>query len=243
MSIDSSSYVRNKDRVLKHLKANADGSLTVTGELKLHVPYRFIDKGLLEIKDRVRVLGCYALIAEDKYFCSDDVTTLFETAPTEINDIIVDDEAYVEMVYTPGDKFLVSTSMLKDNDLVYVVGSEITGNGKIPWYFSKWDLVNINPNYEFYNGLGLHTDLAIYEMLASLMMRNPKNLETPYRVGMKSIMDFKTNPPTIVGINKVDVVVSGTLAKLGGPYLSPSITGALNSESTNLSNMEYLMRV
>lgn len=242
MSIDSSRFKRNLSRVSKALRKEPDGSVTVLEDVALYVPYRFYDKNLLSVKDTVRVLGCYGLVVEDKYFASDNTTCMFDTDPSRVNDVIIDDEAYVELLYEKGDKLLKQPDMLADKDLVYIVGQEVVNNGKVPWYFSYWDIVTLNLNFETQNGMKLRTDMAIYELLVSLMQRNPKDLAKPYRVGLKSNLDFVNNPPVLVGINKVDVIVSGTLAKLGGPYLSASITGALNAESTSISSMEYLLR-
>lgn len=242
MSITTADYTRNVSRVKKALKEHSDGTVVALEPLSLFVPFRFIDKNLLQVKDTVKVLGCYGIVVAEKYFASDNTTCLFETEPSRVNDVVMDDEAYVELVYEPGDKILAQPAMLADKDLVYVVGQEIINNGKVPWYFTFWDIVTLNLNFEQQNGMRLLTDMAIYELFVSLMQRNPKDLTKPYRVGLKSNLDFVNNPPVLVGINKVDVIVSGTLAKLGGPYLSASITGALNSEPTNISQMEYLLR-
>lgn len=242
MSIDSSKFVKDVAKVKKVLRKNEDGSVTALSSISMLVPYRYTSKNLLIIKDTVKVLGCYALVLDDKYYAMDNNTCLFDTEPTTINNIIVDDEAYVELVFDKGDKVISNPQQLADKDLVYVVGQEVLNNGKVPWFFSYDDIVTLNLNFEKYNGFRLFTDMAIYELFVSLMQRDPKNIELPYRVGVKAPTDFATNPPVIVGINKVDIVVSGTMARLGGPYLSASITGGLNAESTNLSNMEYLLR-
>jgi len=243
MSIDSKQYVKNVNKVKGCLKKLKDGGVVATAPLKMHLPQRLEEKGAVKITDTVTVVASYALIAEDKYYAMDNGTVPFQTEPTEINRIEVDGLPYIELVYEADDRVQSRPWGLKDKQMVAPINGEFMGNGNIPWYFEPSDLVSLSLNFERYNSVNLKTDMAIYEIIVSLMMRSPKDANVPYRDFVKSQEGFTNNPPEIVGVNQVDLIVNGTMAKLGGPYLNGSITGALNVQSESVSEIEYIQRV
>lgn len=240
MSIESSQFVKNVDKVKALIRKNGSGAVVANGPLKLYVPARFEQKNLVVIKDKIRVLACFALVVEDKYYAADNGTVMIETQPTHVNRLQIDEEDYIEFVYEKGDLILVDPSGLKDKDAVHPIGKEILGNGRVPWYLEVSDIVTLNPNFERYNSVNLATDLAIYELMVSLMMRDPQDVNQPYRTSKAAKVG---EAPTIVGTSQVELIVHGTMAKLGGPYLNGNITGALQTESESISEIEYLQRI
>lgn len=243
MKRQASQYRKDVAKVSAALRENKDGSVTVLKPLVLQVPFRYQEKKFLDISDRVRVLGAYALIVDDKYFAVDSATAMFETSPTKIQEVSVDDEPFFELVYEKGDLLLVSNDVLIDKELVYPISTEFYSNGRLPWFYNPTELLAIYPNLEEFNGVNLATDMAAYGILLSMMLRDPNDINRPFRVGIKSKQDLQNKRPVIVGMNKVDLIVNGTLAKLSGPYLNANITGALNVESTELSEMEEMLRI
>lgn len=243
MAFTKNQFTKNVSKVLGALRKNKDGSVTVLKPLTLHVPQKFQTKKFIDISDRVKVLASYALVLENKYFAMDSATTMFETNPSMINNIIVDDEPYFELVYEPNDLLVVKDDVLIDKELVYPVSTEFFSNGRLPWYFESEEIIAIYPNLEQFNGVDLRSNMTVYSILLSMMQRNPKDINLPFRTAITTKDSIGKLNPIHVGMNKVDLIVTGTLAKLGGPYLNPSITAALNVESTELSETEWLLRV
>lgn len=220
-----------------------DGKEIITKKgCKVYIPVRFEEQGLATIGTNTTMLGFFPIVLDDGSYAVSSALTMVRTKPDEINNIKIEDEGYLELVYYAGSSVIANTEVLQDANLLFLTWDEFISKGKIPWYLNYEDLGKIYENSKHYTGVTLGANRVILELIASVIARDPKNLNSHYRHVVKSIGDLTAYPPTVVKLNSVTYGASNTTAKLIGAYWEEGVTSALINPSQKNEAIEDLLR-
>ncbi len=239
--MDISKLKRDATKVHKDLTVTGTTIVTKRG-CKVYIPARYEEQGLATLGTETSILGFFAIVYDDGTYGVSTAITIVKTAPDEINTIKIEDEGYIELVYNPGSTVISNTSVLKDENLLFLTWDEFISKGKIPWFLNYEDLGKIYALSAQYTGITLGANHAILELIAAVISRDPAKLQSHYRHIIKSKKDLLTNPPVIIKLNSVTYGATNTTAKLIGGYYDEGVNSALINPSQKKEAIEDLLR-
>lgn len=239
--MDITKLVRDANQVRSALQELSDGRLVALKEVKMYVPYRFVEHDLAYIGIDNYTVGIYALTVDDHYYCVSSVCAMVNIDPSNINVVKINDDDYYEFVFNPGATVLKSTSLVKADILVYKIYDEIFSKAAIPWYLSYDDLGKLFDTARYHAGANIGANQEITELIVSIIARNPKDRTKYYRTVINTLADLKTNPPCYIPLRSVTYAATNTTNKLAGSYMQLGIVSALVSPSTRVERLESLL--
>lgn len=240
--MDISTLVRKPEMVHAILKQMPDGSVMTTKPCKVHIPVRFEEKDLASISNRVSTIGIIAIIVDDKYYAISVTPSYIRLEPTYVNKIKIGDVGYYELQFEEGSTVFTSTDLVKQDVLTYYIYNEIIAGGKVPWYLQYSDIIRLFDNSYKFTGAKVGANLAIMDMVACTICRDPKDVTKFYRHQYKNITQEVTDPPEILPLRNVSYGASNTTAKLLGSYFSDGMTSALIYPSERTEKIEEQLR-
>lgn len=235
-------YIRDPEKVRAACKEGNDGSIIALKPSKIVVPERFVEKQLLVIGADTYVLGCFAQIVDDKYYAVFLGVAMFHTEPTSIATVKYNGDAYLEMSYDKGARILVSQEVLQDNILAYRVYDEMISKGHMPWYLGYDDRVKLLFTANKLAGMELLSNHAMLELNAAAVSRDPSNINQYYRHVVKDYEDLIKRPPLGIPLMSVSYGTTNTVSRIMGSYFQQGLDSSLVNPSTQVENIEQLLR-
>lgn len=240
--MDVTKLIRDPSKVHAALKDVEDGSTIAVKPVKIYVPKRFLDKRLAVIGQEYRILAFYAMVVDDKYWAYSDAIGFLEIEPSNVNDVIIDEDTYLEFEFEVGDRVFKTTDMLVDDTMCYRVYDEFIAQGHTPWYMGAEEDAGIMDTASYHADANLQTNRAIFEMITSSRARDKNDRAKYYRHTVKSTTDFTTRPPELIQLRDVTYGASSTVAKMVGPYFKDTIASAVVTPSTRVEGIEQHLR-
>lgn len=239
--MNSSSFTRSKARL--------DGALKKAGEcliamepLRIHVPARFAESGLIVIEDVTYVLGYAAIITEDNYYASATVSSMWRTEPDRVGQVVIDDLPYIELSYNKGSKVIASIHLVMVDNLIHRIWTEMYGKAKVPWYYNYEDIVTLFYNTGKYNGVTLGYDAAILEYVGAQLCRDPDNTVKYFRQRKDAKEMFVSKPPVLIGHRNVALSATNVSSRIAGSYSDSGLTVSLVNPSERAERIETMLR-
>ncbi|WP_257291518.1 hypothetical protein [Endozoicomonas sp. ONNA1] len=240
--MDIQKLKRDPKKIKSILKRHNDGSYTLTQACKVVVPKIFEEKGLVTLGGDISITAIYAIIVEDKYYSISNICARHGTQPESIESTLINDSAYLVLHYDAGSTLITNEALVKLDQLVYTVYDTIIDKGRVPWYLGYNDLASLFDTAHHLAGAKLNVDHSVYEMLAAVIARSPKDRAKYYRHTLKSEQDFEKQPPDYIALRNVQYGASNTTAKLMGSYLDDGLSSALINPSERNEPIEDLLR-
>lgn len=237
--MDIQSLVRDADYVFSTLRELEDESLVATKETKIYFPARFVEQGLASVDIETNVIGIFPIVVDGKYSVF-SVCAMVRFDPVEISTLMIGNEEYYEMLFTPGATIMPNINVAAVDTLVYRIYNEFIAKGRVPWYMSyEQDMMRIFDTASEYAGAGIGQEHEITELLLTITGRNPANLNESYRLVAGEIPD----PPRYISLKTVEYSSTNAFNKLGGANFNRGVIGALVSPSVIPERSETLLRL
>jgi hypothetical protein len=131
---------------------------------------------------------------------------------------------------------MVNLNLVKINTLLILIYNDFLSKGNIPWYMDYDDISQLFETSSLHAGASLNADMAMFELLVSIIARQKKDKRFHYR------HDNATYRPAWVGLSSVAFQATNTFAKLSGGYFNEGLTSALVTPSTTNESIETLIR-
>lgn len=228
---------RNPERLQQAIKLV--GKRRVAMEpLRMYFPTRWVERNLAVIEEIITVLGYVAFVTDDGAIAVTMVSGFFRTEPDRISNEVIEGETYTVFWYNKGSNVIVSNDIVKIDNLVHPIYSELEGKGRIPGYFLYADRARFFANIPYYNGVDKQGNPAIWSYLSASASRDPDNPSHYYRHRRTPLKDQFDHPPVTVGLNLVSYHASSLFGKQGGSYYDAGTTSALANPSTRAARME-----
>lgn len=208
-------------------------------EIKLYVPTRFRDKGLIMISSDVFVLGCHLLVVDDTKFAITNIPGMMRVAPDDINDVSIDGVSHLELVFLPGSVIYVNKQIVKNDKLLYHIYNEMLSRGNIPVYLDYLDRGRLFDYAQEFGGAKLANSISILHLLISLVSRDPNDLNKFFRqvTDGKDMQNLATLP-----IRSVTHGSSNAVGRIMSGHFSDKTTAALVNQSHEEENIEHILR-
>ena len=236
--MDINPLTRNKDKINASLVTHGDGTVSSKTETMITIPSFWEEKGLFIRGDTLMVAAICPIII-DKYYGILNTLSMIATDPESVTTVTIDDDDYILLNYTAGDRILSRPDVVIDDGLPYKVFDAFIDKGKIPWYLSYEDIGKLMDSSHTFAGLNFNVDHAIFEMVASLITRSANDRSKFYR---HSASKSTTAKYTFIPMRSVQYGASNTTAKLIGAYWSDGLTSALVHPSERKELIEDLLR-
>lgn len=239
--MDYTTLKRDARAVRSVLKIQTDGSMITTAPLKVVFPKHYLEGGMGSIDDTINVVGFMAMIVGDMYEC-ETVPSIMKFSPDETNVVSYDETQYMELSWSPGSVVCPTTDLVQQDLLLFLLFDEIVAKGRVPWYMSITDQVNMFDLDKYYTGTGLGANHMVYENTVASRARVVSNRSSYWKETLVKQSDFDNIPADIIPQFSVAYGATNTNARLSGSYFSEGSTSALVNPSTRSENIEDILR-
>lgn len=230
-------FKRDASVIHNALKQVGDKVIT-TKDLKIYIPYRFIDKGLAIISSNIYILGVHMITVGDKFgICN--IPGLMKVTPDDMNDVNIDNVRHSELSFMAGSVVYDNIHIVKQDKLLYHLYNEMLSRGNVPVYLDYLDRGRLFDYAVDFGGAKLAGSISILHLLISLVSRDPKDLTRFFRQSTdgKDMTNLTTVP-----IRSVTHGASNAASRVTGGHFSDKITAALINHTHEEENIEHILR-
>lgn len=230
----------DKVKLDKNMKFEADGSIRYMGtkNLNIVIPMYYEKDQMLKIGSDLISLGIFSFWYEgeqDKGLLF--LPALLTMCPSTVVYQKVNGEDQVFASFSKGDLFLKSRKLVKTEYIAFILFNYYVDKNHIPELVSYDDLATIFQRIAQVTGSKISKfNNAAFEILMAHTARSADNIAVPYR-----LTDMKKKY-IHVKLGDMAHITTTVTAKLISGYLQGSITTAINSEVTNESTLEEILR-
>lgn len=236
-AIDISKWKRNPSKIQSYFNTNKD-VVTVTADLEVYFPERYITRELAFLDTDVRVISLYCIKDKQDNYAITRAPIFVRLTPSNIEEIKLEDSLknYRVLTFPKGTVYTPNVNCIVRDNFVYNLFDEFYLKGNIPFYLEYTDLPEIFAEAKAYTNTGIGEDLLAYEFISSVVTRVKKD-KTKY------IRHSKDKHDTVyVGLNDIYFSYNNTGAKLFGNYLTYGINSAIIDKEEKTSDSTKLLR-
>lgn len=214
-----------------------EDTLVFTGNnLKVYVPSKYKDREMLIIEDYVKMLAIFSMKINDIHEYGLLLPNIIKSAPSTVSRTNIDNIDYYVLEYFNGDKFLLSTTVLKESFIAPLMYQEFISLGNLPAFLTYDTTALLFDTAEKMCDINLRTPHTVFEMMYAHLFRDPDNLYKKYRFTDKS------KKPAFIGTSDVSFGPESTTSKIIGAYFADGINSALVNASDQQYRLEDLLR-
>lgn len=241
--MDVHQLIRDRDRVRSALTKTEDGVVMASRDVHIHIPERYLTKGLAEVSSNSSTLGIFGMIVDDRYYATSLAITSLPIRPTTITTIKIDGDVYVDFFFEAGSVVFPDTQVIINDQLLYSVFDEFFAKGHIPWFIEyQHDLSDIFDSAKQFAGYDFGRNHVILEIIAASVIRVKGNLNRYYRHAIQKQSDLSHQTPEIIPLRSISYGATNTISKLVGSYFGDGLTSALVNPSDRLEKIEETLR-
>lgn len=242
--MDLKQYKRDGAKIHACLLEQSDGhQIIAKRDVKIYIPTRFRDKNLATIGSDIFILGIYLITTEDesgKYYAVEVTDAMMQIEPSNVNTVTLNGTEMFEFEFFKGDVVVSNTQLVQNAKLLYYIFEEFVGKGNVPPYMNYIDMCRTFSTATKHAGVVLSSTPTILEMLISMIGRDPKAPMTYFRQ-ITNGKDFDN--VLFVPLRSPIFGATNATAKLLGAYPNDAMTSILVTESTNVEDIETILRV
>ena len=212
---------RNPDIFKTYFSASKDNVITKEN-ISVMFPSRYINKQVAALGNTVNVLAIYAILDDYNNYCVVNTPIIQTLAPAVIADTNIDGIDYKILYFNKNDIFLTTNTLIVRDSVIHPVVEEFFLQGKIPWFLNYNDLASMFIESKKYTGNGVGLDPLPFELLTSIVSRNPDDKKEYYRT-----CSSKHSVPYYIGLNNPFYSFNNTGAKLIGNRFGTGLNTAI----------------
>ena len=216
---------------------NKLGSIIFIGkELKLQIPMRYSTySGCLVIENTVFSLAIFNM----KIGGTERLFFLPAVIEIEFSDMEIqtyDNKQYLELILQKGDRFMISSDVIANQALGYIIFYEFVQLGNYPKGITYENIGRLLDPLKEYLNISFGVDPVVVEIMFSQLHRDKKDLSKLYR-----LTNMATEPYRIP-MRDVAHAARSTTGRLVGNYLSGAIDSVIVNKSDSSSEIEDILR-
>lgn len=232
---------RNKDAVFAALHKGSDGSLMAKEPLNIIFPARYEESDLAFLEGNVYVLGIFA-IQVGNHYAVNNMPAKVRLFPSEITTFKHNDQEYYNLSFDKGGIVTDNINVVTENTLGYYIYRYFIALGRVPFYMNAMDMVTLFHRMREYTTVEYGVNHAVCEMIVSMIMRDPENIQKYWRQSIHSVQDLTNKKPDFVPLRDIPHGARNTTAKLLGSYSDEGLNSALLHPSDTAERVETLLR-
>lgn len=225
--------LKNKFKIIKNMTITTD-------DISVMFPSRFINKGLCDIGDVVKVVGIYAVMDSHNNYSVVNTPIFQFLVPNNITDIEINDTEYKLLSFDKNSVFIPDNSLIVSDSFIYQIFEELFLNGNVPWYLDYNDLSSVFEESKKYAGSNIGNDSMAFEILSAIVSRSPIDKKIYFRQTLDKTNSG--NKPEYVGLNNIYYSFDNTGAKILGSYFGDGLVSALVDPEKKTSTTAEILR-
>jgi len=237
--MDVSGLKRDRAKIRKAYTINEDYSVTANRLIEIHIPKRFTENGMAIIGDKVTTTLVAGLVIPGECYSPWLALVDVTMAPMGVREAAINGVQYVIMEFEEGDTLIENLRYIQDPNKNYSYFMEFDLYAKLPWFMSDKDFTSLYDHAAQQSGGQMGSTPQHMRIYASLMMRDPDNLDNAYR-NSKAMLEGR--PPVIVGLNNGSMLIDGTFSLLTGGYLQDNTVAAIINPDTKVTDLEQVVK-
>lgn len=234
---------RDADKVYSVLTDEPNQPVITKAPIRLIVPVRFREIGLVQIGVQTFVYGLGALVLENKDWAILNVNAYLELGPATVEIVKHDDVEYYSFQFQAGDVLFRTKELVCHSSLLYTAIEEFVFKGKMPQY------VDYESGCRIFDSAKKHTKTTasiqhpVVEFLIGYIGRDREDRAKFIREVAKTKKDFGLDKLSWVPMRSVYWSAPSTVNKLAGAYAgSDGIVSALVNPSDRTDKIERILR-
>lgn len=227
---------RDPAYVLSNLVTTKSGKIVTKKDIKLQVPVHFEAKKLVDIGLRNYAIGYFVVIMDDKYSVMSMAAKVELSSKAMITKEKINNVEYYNFFFNAGSVFIETNKVFREATIMYNIVDELLMQGKIPWYYDYDDVGQLLCTAKEYASSNLMPIDEIGEIIASIITRDKKDRTVYYRLSEQK------EKPDYVALTSVFYSATNTVNKLCGNHFSEGVVSALVNPTTEVENVEKILR-
>lgn len=220
----------------QYFKKYKDSLIFIGKSLEVYIPVRYGQHGCLDVGESVKALAIFDMTINGNIESGMMLPAKVTMKPNNVESILRDNERYQKLTFTKDDIFIVDTHIVKDDHIAYVMFYEFIYGGNTPRFMTYDKIGFIFEVAQQVTGIKFPTNSAVFEMMTSVLHRDPKDLTKFYR-----LTDMKSDPLRIP-LRTVAHAATSTTTKIVGSYDNEGFDAALINAADVSSEIENLLR-
>lgn len=230
------SLKRNSGVIVKKITLK-DNILVAKENLKIVFPARYINRELASFENGVSVLGIWMWVDEDNNYSLSNVPGMVSLTPNNITTEIIDNKEYYICEFEKGSIISPHYRVLQVENIMYILYDEFIVKGNVPEFFNYGEVSKISDNAGKYTGSALTKYKAAFELLESIVAKDPNDPNSYYRTSEA----FDKQNPEYVGLSNVFRSIPGTLSKISGSYFDNGLLTAVTTPENEQTKLEQIL--
>lgn len=236
-------FERNADKVKAVLIDDKAGDkLITTKPCKIYIPESYRAADLAVIGETIKIIGCFAIVVENKYYAYSNAIALMEICPSETNTVMIGKENYLVFYFEENSVVCKDLNLIKNGVLVSRLHNHTLIKANVPVYMDYPDICFLFETADLHGGVNLKTDSAILELISASIVRQKTDKTKFYRHLELTDKDADKLNMACVSMTSVAYSTTNTTTKLVGAYLDEGITSALIYQSNTNESIETVLR-
>lgn len=231
---------RDADAIKSVLKNNGQQLITAK-DIKLVIPYRYVQGKLASVGNTVSTLAVFALVMDGVYAVS-NLCSVIPLSPSATTVVSYDGEDFFEFSFDKGSVVSPNINLVVDDKNAYNIYNEFLAKGRIPWFMSYSDVAKILSTAHSHAGITLSGTNAPLELIITSIARNSDNLYEYYRNTINGIDEQFVKPPSYVPFKSISYGATNTAGKIMGSYFDEGLTSALTAPDGGPEGVEIHLR-
>lgn len=231
---------RNPDAIKQSLK-KIGNSLIAKKRLRVIFPDRYTAVDMAIVGSTVRLASIYAILDDEGNYSVSNLPIFVELTPSNISNIEIDGNVNKILIFEEDSVFMPDTKLVIDNRFLYDFFNEFYVNGRVPWFMSYNDLIDIFKLTSKYADSNLGDNPITMEILASIVARDTNDKTKFFRETINSPKDI-TNKPASIGLMNIYYTFNNTISKLTGSYFQQGLNSAIVNKEKESTLIEDILR-
>lgn len=241
--MDVANLKRNAAAIHDNWRELNDGSIITTRGCGIHVPSRYIDKGLVSLGNETYIVGYFAITDNQGNYGVSNAAAMLKIEPVSQTRYTWQGEEYIQFEFPPGSTVIPDTQLVEQNTLLYNIYAYFIGGGVIPWFLDyEKDVLRLFETDQLHAGARLTPNRAIFHMIAATIARYHKDRTVYYRQALERKSDVVAIRPDYVSFKSVIYGPKSTASKLMGNYFDQALPAALVNPAEGSDDIEISLR-
>ncbi len=236
-SLKASGYKHNPDVIKRCFKTTGD-VITVTEDIKVIFPERYVAQELAYIGSTVRVVSILAIVDSKNNYGVMIAPVYIELSPMNITSVTIDNGVNKVLEFEKGGIFTGNRNLVRNEGFMYNLFDEFFLKGKIPWFLGYDHISDLLIESKKYAGSNIGKNPIAMEILTAIISRDVNDKKVFFRQILESNKSKKQK--THIGLNNIYYSFDNTASKLVGGYYGAGVTSAVinkEKETTVVADM------